>query len=234
MKTFKKLSVVLVIVMFSDEDLAGLGVKDGDTLQRVAAAAKEAVDDPSAKTKALASKYNVPLRNLQRYFKKLGITRGDEKGVSAAQKELRKMETAALTTEAEKIATIAIGIGGVIARRYLPLINHLLANGRTLDMIATDVMDWYEMKAPTEARISELEANIVTFRGQASEAWAIAAPNFRYMLKAKLTTDFAKRILMARISGVRVPVRSSLRAFHNELDEVDKDFERLMEKKENG
>ncbi len=234
MKTFKKLSVVLVIVMFSDEELAGLGVKDGDTLQRVAAAAKEAIDDPSAKTKDLASKYNVPLRNLQRYFKKLGITRGDVKGASAAQKELRKMETAALTAEAEKIATIAIGIGGVIARRYLPLINHLLYHGRTLDMIATDVMDCFEMKAPTEARISELEATIETLREQASEAWSIAAPNFRYMLRAKLTTDFAKRVLMARMNGARIPVRSSLRAFHNELDQIDKDFEQLMEKQQNG
>jgi len=221
--------------MVTEQELVALKLRDGkwgkaaEKLEKVAAAVEEYDKNPEVKIEDLAATYGIPRRSLYLYFKKLGIIRGSEK-VSEAQKVVRQTEVAALADEAEKIASIAIGIGGVIARRYLPLINHLLTSGRTLDMIATDVMQWFEMKIPTETRITELEVAIETLRGQVSEAWIIAAPNFRYMLRARLTTDFAKRLLVARMNGIRIPVRSSMRAFHNELAQIDKDLEPLMEK----
>jgi len=223
------------IVMVTEQELAALKLRDGkwgkaaEKLEKVAAAVEEYDKNPEIKIEDLAAQYGIPRRSLYLYFKKLGIIRGSEKD-SETQKVVRQTEVAALANEAEKIASIAIGIGGVIARRYLPLINHLLAGGRTLDMIATDVMQWFEMKIPTEARITELEVANETLRRQVSEAWIIAAPNFRYMLRARLVTDFAKRILVARMNGLRIPVQSSVRALHNELAQVDKDLEPLMEK----
>jgi len=220
--------------MVTEEDLAALGVRDGkwgttnEKLEKIAGAIDEYNSTPEIKIEDLAAKYGIPRRSLYFYFKKLGIIRGSEK-VSETEKTVRKTEIAFLSSEAEKIATIAIGIGGVVARRYLPLINHLLANGRTLEMIATDVMQWYEMKIPTETRINDLEIDIETLRNQVSEAWTIASPNFRYLLRARLTTDFAKRLLVARMNGLRIPVKSTLRAFQNDLIQIDTDLEKVME-----
>ena len=220
--------------MVTEEELVSLGVRDGkwgtaaEKLEKIAGAVEDYNNTPEIKIEDLATTYGIPRRSLYFYFKKLGIIRGSEK-VSETEKVVRKTEIAFLSSEAEKIATIAIGIGGVIARQYLPLINHLLVHGRTLEMIATDVMQWYEMKIPTETRITELEVDIETLRRETSEAWTIAAPNFRYLLRARLTTDFAKRILVARMNGLRIPVRSTLRAFQNDLIEIDTDYETLME-----
>ncbi|GAG97827.1 unnamed protein product [marine sediment metagenome] len=180
--------------------------------------------------KELSAQYGIPIRTLYKEFKALGVTRAKGKKLATAERKIRDAEVNALADEAEKIATIAIGIGGVIARQYLPLINYLLAGGRTLPMIATDVMQWYEMKIPTETRIDELEVALEARDKLISEAWVIAAPNFRYMLRARLVTDFAKRILVARMNGIRIPVRSSIRALQNELAQVDKDIKPLMEK----
>lgn len=235
-KVFKLFSyTIFQIVMVTEDELECLNIRDGkwgkaaEKLEKVAAAVEEYNKNPELKIEDLAATYGIPRRSLYYYFKKLGIIRGSEK-VSETQKAVRQMELNALSTEAEKIASIAIGIGGVIARRYLPLINHLMESGRTLDMIATDVMQWFEMKIPTETRIKDLEVTIETLRRQVSEAWIIAAPNFRYMLRARLVTDFAKRILVARMNGLRIPVQSSVRALHNELAQVDKDLKPLMEK----
>lgn len=214
--------------MVSDEDLQKLRVAE-DKLVRIAAAARELEENPELKVEELATKYKFPRRSLYYYFKKLGLTkaRGKER-VSATERAVRKTELAALSDEAEKIATIAIGLGGVLARRYLPLIDHLLSKGRTLEMIAVDVMDWYQMRIPTESRIKELEIQIETLKQQISEAYIIAMPNFKYMLRAQLVLKYAKHLLVARMNGLRVPVHSTLRALHNDLITVDKDFEEAI------
>lgn len=186
--------------------------------------------DGDVDAKQLSVEYGIPVRTLYKQFKALGVTRAKGKKASVEERKVRDMEVAALADEAAKIASIAIGIGGVIARQYLPLINYMLTRGRTLPMIAQDVMEWYEMKIPTETRIQELEVALEARDKLISEAWAIAAPNFRYVLRARLVTDFAKRVLVARMNGIRLPVRATIRAFQNELIQIDTDLEPIMEK----
>ena len=213
--------------MVSEEDLKTLRVSE-EKLERIAAAAKEFEENPKLKVEEIAVKYGFPRRSLYYYFKKLGLTKPRGKGISAAERAVRKTELAALTDEAEKIATIAIGIGGVIARRYLPLIDHLLSKGRTLEMIAEEVMDWYEMRIPTETRIKELETEIESLKQQLSEAYIIASPNFKYLLRSHLVMNYAKHLLVARMNGLRVPIHSTLRALHNDLIMLEKDIEAIV------
>lgn len=214
--------------MAEEKDFTVLRVSE-EKLEKIKAAVKEFEEDPNLSVDELAAKYEIPRRSLYYYFKKLGIiTPRTAERIGVAKREVRKAEIDALSTEAEKIATIAIGIGGVIARRYLPLIDHLLSKRRTLEMIAEDVMDWYEMKIPTETRIKELETQIQSLNEQFSEAYVIAMPNFKYMLRANLVLKYAKHLLVARMNGLRVPLHSTLKALHNDLVTLDQDVEEAI------
>lgn len=215
--------------MVSVEDFNKLNVK-GDKLEKVKAAAIEFEEDPTIKIEDLAAKWDIPRRSLYYYFKQLGLSAMQGKGISAAERTVRKTELSALSSEAEKITTIAFGIGGVVARRYLPTIEYLLAGGRTLEMIATDVMQWYEMKNPTETRIGKLEAENQFLKLEKKalqlkleEASALASPNFRYLLRAKLADDFAKKLLYWNARGFRVG-RRNYKAFNKMLRDLDEDL----------
>ena len=215
--------------MVSVEDFNRLNVK-GDKLEKVKLAAVEFEEDPTIKIEDLAAKYDIPRRSLYYYFKQLGLSAMQGKGMSVAERTVRKTELSALSSEAEKITTIAFGIGGVVARRYLPTIEYLLAGGRTLEMIAIDVMNWFEMKIPTEARIGKLEAEnqMLKLENKAlnlklKEAWAVASPNFRYLLRAKTANDFAKKLLYWKARGLRVG-RRNYEAFKGVLKDLDEDL----------
>ncbi|GAG77557.1 unnamed protein product, partial [marine sediment metagenome] len=78
---------------------------------------------------------------------------------STVAKEIRKIETEELSLEAEKIATMAVVLGGQITRRYLPLLDTLVSQGLSLEAIALDIMDWYEARTATNVRLQDLEAH---------------------------------------------------------------------------
>lgn len=175
--------------------------------------------------KVISKEFGIPRSTLYDQFKILDVSSPEGK---ATHKKIRDMEAAALSDEAEKIGTIAIRIGGVIARGYLPLIEFMLNSGDTLETVAHKIMDWYEAKIPKETYITKLQTTIQGFDRKLTEAYIMAAPNFRYMLRTQILTDYAKRLLVARINGLRVPVRSTLRALENDLVELERDFEEMF------
>jgi hypothetical protein len=176
---------------------------------------------------ALADEYGISRRTIFSYLQKAGITKLTRSKL--AERKVRETEIKALNDEAEKITTVAFGLGGVIARRYLPLIDHLMGEGKTLEYIATEIMDWFEMKHATENRIKELEAKIDHLNREVGEAYAIAAPNFKYLLRSLLLKKYADRLLLARMSGLKVPVGPTLTALHNDLLDLEKDIEGAKE-----
>jgi hypothetical protein len=173
----------------------------------------------------LAKEYRIPKRTLLAYFKRMGVSRKKEKAkAKEIQAEIRRKEVEELSTEAEKIATIAIGIGGIIARRYLPLLDALMAEGKTLEYIAEDIMNWYEMKAPTEATINKLKSEIAELNENLGKMFVMTQPNFRYMLRAKILERYAKDIIKARTMGVRLSPSKTLQAMHNDLLAIEDDI----------
>ena len=182
----------------------------------------------------IIDKYDIPEGSIHYYFNKLGVkrTRTDAKKSRTKKgdilKEIRQIETRELSIEAEKIATIAIGIGGPIARRYLPLIDTLMSEGMSLELIAEQVMNWYELKVGTLAKIERLEVDVELHKQEANAAIAMSMPNFRYLLRAKIVERYAGQLLRARMYGVKIPIKIAMRALNTDLLRVDTDVEQIM------
>jgi len=151
--------------------------------------------------------------------------------VSGPTDIVMKTEAEELATEATKIATIAIGIGSPIARRYTPLIDSMLNEGKAFDIIAEDIMTWFEGKATTKAKIDELEQKVTSLKNELSRAYGMIAPNFKYMLKARLLERFAIQVLKYRAAGLRIPLKAVVRAYQNDLNAIEEDFQSAIEVK---
>jgi len=188
-------------------------------------------EEPSVDIKALSREYDVPVSTLYFWFKKLGISRKRRKGRDAIGEVLRRKEIEALKEEAEKLGTLALGLGGVIARRYTPLLDYELAQGNSLELIAEDIMTWYENKRAVQTRTDKLEAENTYLTEKLGEAYAIAAPNLRYILRTKLLKDYILKILQLRALGMKIPFKRMMQAFKKDLLTLDDDLMEAMEVK---
>lgn len=184
----------------------------------------------------LAKKYSIPVASLYYYFAQRGISRKDKDGKPARRpastaagvlKEIRNTEAEALSGEAEKIGTIAITLGGSIARRWLPMIDALMAEGQTLEYIAEQIMNWYEMKAVMEAKVDQLQATLARKEQELQGMWQMTKPNFRYYLRTKILQKYADQAIRARITGVKLPVKSMVKAMQQELLVMEADLEEV-------
>jgi hypothetical protein len=180
---------------------------------------------------ALVEKYHIPKNSMYYYFKNEGISRKGVESTKAApiQKEIRKVAQEVLSAEAEKIATIAFGLGATIAKRYLSLLDYMMAEGKTLDFIAEEIMQWYEMKHSTLAEIDELKTEIAKMDKELSAAWAMNLPNFRYWLRTKILERYAAQVINARLMGVRLPASSMIKAMQEDLLRLEGDVNELFE-----
>ena len=175
------------------------------------------------------NKYGIPASSIYYYFNQEGVSRKDVKQKKkTAMKEIRAAETQALSSEAEKIATIAIGLGGIIARRYLDFLDYEMSHGKTLEFIAEDIMQWYEMKHSTLAEKDELKTKIESLNKELSAAWAMNLPNFKYWLRTKILERYATQVINARIMGVRLPVSSTMKAMQTDLLKLEGDVNELF------
>jgi len=180
---------------------------------------------------ALVEKYNIPKNSIYYHFKKEGISRKGVESTKAApiQKEIRKVAQEVLSAEAEKLATIAFGLGSIIAKRYLSLLDYMMAEGKTLDFIAEEVMQWFEMKHSTLAEVDKLKTEIELLNKELSAAWAMNTPNFRYWLRTKILERYATQVINARLMGVRLPISSTIKAMQTDLLRLEGDIEELFE-----
>lgn len=181
------------------------------------------------KVKALSEEYNIPTSTIYYAFKKMGVeTSGPARLSGKAGKTIRKIEVDALAEEAEKLGTIAVKLGGVIARRYLPLLDDLMSQGKTLEMIAEEVMSFFESKRAINRRMEDLESEVAHLQEQLEYAYGLALPNYRYELRTRILERYAQQLLNARILGVKVPVRRSMKAFYNDLLLLEEDLENIV------
>lgn len=180
---------------------------------------------------ALVEKYNIPKNSIYYHFKKEGISRKGVESTKAApvQKEVRKVAQEVLSAEAEKIATIGFGLGSTIARRYLSLLDYMMSENKTIEYIAEEIMQWFEMKHSTMAEIDELKTEIEVLNKELSAAWAMNAPNFRYWLRTKILERYASQVINARLMGVRLPVSSTIKAMQTDLLRLEGDMNELFE-----
>jgi len=166
------------------------------------------------------------------HFDKMGIETGRQgrKKRSKARKAIEKIESEALTGEAEKIANIAFTLGGIITRRHLPLLDRLMSRGMTLEQIAEEIMDWYLSKQSTQRRIEDMEYQIKKLKDELSYAYGLSLPNFRYELRTRILWDYAVQVLRARMIGVRIPVKQVLKAFYRDLMGLERELEEIIVK----
>jgi len=176
-----------------------------------------------------SKKYNIPVTSIYYYFNQEGVSRKEEKQEKrASMKEIRAAETQELSSEAEKIATIAIGLGGTIARRYLDFLDYEMEHGKTLEFIAEEIMQWFEMKHSTLAEIDELKTKMVQKDMELSAAWAMNLPNFKYWLRTKILERYATQVINARVMGVRLPASSLMKAMQTDLLKLEGDVNELF------
>ncbi len=142
---------------------------------------------------------------------------------------MRKVAQAVVSNEAEKIATIAFGLGSIIATRYLSLLDYMMGENKTLQFIAEEIMQWFEMKHSTLAEVDELKTEIARLNNELSAAWAMNAPNFRYLLRTKILERYATQVINARLMGVRLPVASTIKAMQTDLLRLEGDMNDLFE-----
>lgn len=153
--------------------------------------------------------------------------------VSGPEDIVMKTEAEELATEATKIATIAIGLGSPIARRYTPLIDSMLNEGKPFEAIAEEIMTWFERKTAINAELDTLKQQRESLKNELGIAYGMLAPNFKYMLKARLLERFALEVLKYRAAGVRIPLKAVIRAYNNDLNAIEEDFQSAIEVKQN-
>jgi len=177
----------------------------------------------------LVKKYNIPKNSIYYYFSKEGVSRkGTDVTKPTVQKEISKKAQEVLSAEAEKIATIAFGLGSTIAKRYLNLLDYMMSKGMSLELIAEEVMEWYEAKAATNSRIDELEAKVEGLNRELAAAYAMNLPNFRYWLRSRIMERYAAQVIQARVMGVRLPIQATLKAMQTDLLRLEGDLEDLF------
>ena len=223
-------------VPIGDEEVPLDSLEGGAETQRrrklIPIIAEEYLDpDNPTDIDALVEKYNIPKNSIYYHFKKEGISR---KGVEPTktqpvQKEIRKVAQQILSSEAEKIATLGFGLGSIIAKRYLSLLDYMMAENKTLEAIAEEIMQWYEMKHSTLAEVDELKTEIVKMNKELSAAWAVNAPNFRYWLRTRILERYANEVLITRRMGVRLPVTPTIKAMQTDLLRLEGDIKELFE-----
>lgn len=190
---------------------------------------EEYLEDVPRNIEYFVKKYNIPIQSIYAIFKKEGVSRKDvRQEKKTVLKEIRAAEIQELSSEAEKIATIAIGLGGVIARRYLDFLDYEMEHGKTLESIAEDIMQWYEMKHSTLAEIDELKTKMTQKNMELSAAWAMNLPNFKYWLRTKILERYATQVINARVLGVRLPVSSTMKAMQTDLLKLEGDVNDLF------
>lgn len=190
-------------------------------------------EEPKVDIQVLSKEYNVPVSTLYFWFRRLGITRKVKKAQDIAGAVIRRKEVEALKEEAGRLTTLALGLGGVIARRYQPLLDYELAQGKSLEFIAEDIMTCYENKHAVQTQLDKLEAENTRLSEELGEAYALAAPNLRYILRTKLLKDYALKILRLKVLGIKIPLKQSIQAFKKDLEQLDNDLVEAMEVMEN-
>lgn len=190
---------------------------------------EEYLEDVPRNIDYFVKKYNIPIQSIYGIFKRDGVSRKDvRQEKKTVLKEIRAAETQELSNEAEKIATIAIGLGGTIARRYLDFLDYEMSHGKTLELLAEEIMQWYEVKHSTRVEIDELKDKIVKLNNELSAAWAMNLPNFKYWLRTKILERYATQVINARIMGVRLPTSSLIKAMQTDLLKLEGDVNELF------
>ena len=178
----------------------------------------------------LAKEYDFPKKSLYYYFSKAGVSRKKSaKDTKIVLKEISQAREQELSIQGEKLVTIAMGLGGVIANRYLPLIDAMMADGMTLEYIAEHIMDWFENKTSIEQKVSNLETENKNLEDLIVTAHTMAEPNFRYLLQTRILDDFAKRALQYRAAGIRVSPKKMTQALYYDLMALDTGIETFIE-----
>lgn len=183
----------------------------------------------------ISEQAHIPKTSLYRYFREMEVPIKAEPELTRikVEKALREKEITAVTDEAVKIYDVAIGLGSVIARRYTPLIDHLMGEGKTTELIAEDLMAWFETKRPTLEQIESLKNEVARLeksltnevarlKEELREAYEISEPNRIFEVKSQRLFQFAQEALRYRASGLRFPVKSAVRAFQDDLDTLEK------------
>jgi len=189
----------------------------------------------------LEKDFGIPRATIYHYMDLQGIHR-KRKASSSLPKAPRtpgpedivlKTEAEELAAEASKIATIAIGIGSPIARRYTPLIDSMMNEGKPFERIAEEIMTWFETKVSTNMEIDKLKAQVKSLEDELARAYGMLAPNFKYLLKARLLERFALQVLKYRAAGIRIPMKAVMRAYQNDLNAIEEDFQSAVKVKTN-
>jgi len=187
----------------------------------------------------LEQEFKIPRATIYHYMKLQGIHRERKTTVPRAHKVsgpediVLKSEAEELASEATKIATIAIGVGSPIARRYTPLVDSMLSEGKPFDAIAEEIMTWFERKTAINTELDELKQQVASLRQDLSRAYGMLAPNFKYILKVRTLEKYALQALRCRAAGIRIPVKAIIKAFNNDLNAIDDDLRSALEVKVN-
>ena len=191
----------------------------------------EGDEDPSV----LSTRYNIPESTIWKFFKDQGISKQEEaKKESKVLKEIKSGTEQALSLQGQKLATIAIAIGGTIANRYLPLIDGLMGQGMSLERIAEEIMEWYEDKPSTSGRLTALEGQVALLEEQLRQAQLMALPNYIYKLRLNALNKYAMEALRVRAMGIKIDPRTLLIAYNNDLVQIEAQVNKVQETLING
>ena len=101
---------------------------------------------------SLSEEYGIPTSTLWYHFRRLGIHRTRTAGISIADRVIKEESDKDQAKFTEAIHTIGSVIGGVISRRYLALIDYLMAEGKTLENIA-EAVSYTHLTLPTNREV---------------------------------------------------------------------------------
>lgn len=172
-----------------------------------------------------APPYNIPEASFFWRLKKDGLSRKDEK--KKTEKVLKEVAAAVQenqSKQAVKLSTIAYTIGATITDGWLPLIDAEMADGKGLENLAREIMQWYENKTDTQLTSDNKEKEILALRQELQFAYAAAAPNFRYKLRIDTYNRYAKDLLLLRAVGRKVPLKPIMKALWIDLGRLEGDL----------
>ena len=217
--------------MVDEKDIpfAKLNIKNEDKLESIKRITLKFIENPDLDLDKAALEEGIKIKSLMHYLRKLeklGIIKlQTTEQVGIAQQKIRAAEVKVLGSEAERIATLVLGVGGPLIRHYLPLFDMMLLRGNSVDDIARDVGEWYSLRLTTKKYIADLELQIEKLKISTDQAWAIARDNFKFLLKTLLTDKFSRDVFRAKRLGLHINLKKVTRDYARALELIDRDLE---------
>jgi len=190
----------------------------------------------------LEAKYGISPSSLSQHFRKFDAAalleqsqRGagqapttPDLGTAIVRETVEQQRQKALEGEAKDVIDDALAIGTIIVTRYRPHLEAFIAQGKSPEDMAIEIMSWYEQKLTTEGVAKKKDMDILLLQERIEEISKYAKPNYVFETKAHLLRQFLQDVMRARAFGIQINPKRAVEFYSRRLDYYQSQAELLF------